>query len=188
MYQLPIVIIGPMCSGKTSVAKVLAKTLTLPRYPLDSLRWYYYLKFGLDLSEDDVKKQGNFEDLLKFRKSYDLLVVEHALKEFRNGILEFGASHSYWEENGRLNKAKTLLSETRNIFLLLPTSNPKVNVSILNNRLAFRNKLPDLRILQSVNRKMIIGKSNFELAKHIIYTEGMSPDQIAETITLKLKQ
>jgi adenylate kinase family enzyme len=185
--ELPIIIIGSMCAGKTTIAKVLTKKLALPRYPLDSLRWYYYAKSGLDLTEDDKMQKGKFEKLLEFRKPHDLYTIRSVLKEFQNGIIEFGASHSCWEDKEDLDKVKKLVKNIKNVVLLLPTTDNKRNIQILNERLSKRNKCKDINDIKRVNRKMVLGRSNGEIAKLVAYTQGKSPKQVAAWIISKLK-
>jgi cytidylate kinase len=185
--KLPIVIIGPMCSGKTTIAKLLAERLAVPRYSLDSLRWYYYAKNHMDLIKDEKLKSGDFENLLKFRKPYDLYTIENVLKEFRDGILEFGASHSFWEEEKKLEKVKKMIKNINKVILLLPTEDNKANIKILNDRLTQRNKEKDIEEIKKVNEKMILCGSNTKLANLIVYTEGMNPDQVVSYLVSKIK-
>ena len=44
----PVIIIGPMCAGKSTVAQYLAERLDFPRIELDEVRWTYYEEIGYD--------------------------------------------------------------------------------------------------------------------------------------------
>ena len=43
-----VILIGPMKVGKSTVARLLAARLGIPRRPLDKNRWTYYREIGFD--------------------------------------------------------------------------------------------------------------------------------------------
>ena len=84
MFKLPIVLIGPMTSGKSTIAEKLAKKLNLPDYPLDYMRGYYYLKARIDLAhENKLRDSGDFKTLVDYWKPYEVDCVEKAIEEFQ---------------------------------------------------------------------------------------------------------
>jgi hypothetical protein len=180
--KLPILILGPMCSGKTTVSKLLSKRLGLPRYPLDSLRWYYYAKGGMDFNKDDELKTGDFGILIKSRKPYDLLAIKNAIKDFPHGIIDFGATNSFWKDRNELEQVLEIVKNIENIFLLLPNEDVDRNTEVLNSRLEKRDKSKDIERLKAINKEMIECKSQLKIAKFIIYTEGKTPDRIVNEI------
>ena len=56
-YATPIVLIGPMASGKSTIARLLEERTGLTNVPIDYIRWYYYFQHGFKLS-----KQEQFQD------------------------------------------------------------------------------------------------------------------------------
>ena len=91
-----IILIGPMCSGKSSVALYLAETLSILNYPIDRIKWYYRFKNGYDLSRGTkiLRSQGFMALLNYFEPYFSLRDIELILNEFRGGIFDFGASRA----------------------------------------------------------------------------------------------
>ena len=48
MMDRPIILIGPMGAGKTTIASLLAQKLGIVHHELDTRRWDYYLELGYD--------------------------------------------------------------------------------------------------------------------------------------------
>ena len=46
-----IILIGPICAGKSTIAQLLAAKLGIPRYEVDEDRWRYYDEIGYDKAE-----------------------------------------------------------------------------------------------------------------------------------------
>lgn len=193
--KLPIIIIGPMCSGKSTIAKLLSEKLSIPHYPLDYLRGYYYLKNGIDIDRHENLREGDdFQKYVSYIRPYEIDAVEKVLKEpeFQKGIIHFGAGHSFYDNNDLLIRAKNALKDIANVILLMPSENIPESLEILNKRLIDREKKDNVneKKLQSmiqVNRIFAEAKSNFELAKIIIYTKDKEPEVVADEIVSKLK-
>ena len=49
-YATPIVLIGPMASGKSTIARRLEERTGLTNVPIDYIRGYYYFQHGFKLS------------------------------------------------------------------------------------------------------------------------------------------
>jgi shikimate kinase len=95
-----IILIGPMSAGKSTMAKLLAEKLDLPRFELDQERWDYYDEIGYDkaaVSEIARSDQGML-GLLRYWKPFEAHAVARMLAEHNDCIIDFGAGHSVYEE------------------------------------------------------------------------------------------
>lgn len=180
-----ICLIGPMATGKSTIAEELSKIVNLPRVPMDKVRYYYYFKQGYSLETE--RQLETFEKKVEYWKPFELLAVKEILKDFPDSIIDFGAGLSYYPKEEHLNEAKNFLIEYQNIFLLLPSIDKEKSLEICNNRLKIRkgSELDENDI--NANREFIYHESNYKLSKHIIYTKDREPKDIALEIKSKIK-
>jgi shikimate kinase len=183
-YKLPIILIGPMGSGKSTIARLLEKRLGLTNVPIDYIRWYYYFQHGFQLSTQE--QFDVFEDKANYWKDYDLIAIEKALVDFPEAIIDFGAGHSYYPNPTQLEKVQSILSNLPNIFLLLPCEDIEESEKILSQRI--KSLWPQIEpgVLE-YNRKFLEHPSNRRLSKHIVYTKNKSPEESLEDILSLLK-
>ncbi|MCG8325314.1 MAG: hypothetical protein MI673_07335, partial [Thiotrichales bacterium] len=98
--QAAIALIGPMCAGKSSIAKLLARRLKRPRVEADELRWDYYEEIGYD--HDKVKQimteGGGYQEMFAYWKPFEVHLVERILMDHPGAVVDFGAGHSVHED------------------------------------------------------------------------------------------
>jgi hypothetical protein len=184
-----IILIGPLCSGKSSVALFLAEKLNILNYPIDRIKWYYRFKNGYNLSKGTkiLRNQG-FMALLEYSEPFFCLKeIEISLNEFRGGVFDFGASHSYFTDNDLLKKASKLLEPFKNVVLLQPSPDKQECIKVLSERIRQRyteNQRSERTIESYVkaNEYFINHKSNSILSKHVIYTYSKSIEDVGNEI------
>jgi hypothetical protein len=182
-----IVLIGPMCAGKSSTAKILAERLSLPYIELDELRWAYYRE--LDAYEELVAllKSGEIGLLAQYGywKPFKAHAVERVVQEYPNCVLDFGAGHGVYEDEALLARVQHALSTVAHVILLLPAPDVAEATAVLNARFA--------QLLQEVagtvnpealqlNEHFVKHPSSRRLATQIVYTGDLMPEAVAEMI------
>lgn len=184
-----IVLTGPLSAGKTSLALYLSVRLQQPSYPLDRLKWYYFYRNGYDLATGSMLLQlGGFAALLKYARAYfTVRDLERFLDEFRNGVIDFGANHSVFDDPASLEEAQRILQPFVNVVLLLPTPDPERNIAILTERIrqrySGRERTP--QVVESyieVNKEFIANPSYALLARHVVYTHGKTIEETGEEV------
>lgn len=71
--KLPLILIGPMYTGKSTIASIIAKKLSVPEIPLDYISGYYYTKNGIDFEKlSEVLKSINFKDYVDYLRPFEL--------------------------------------------------------------------------------------------------------------------
>lgn len=187
-----IILIGPMCAGKSTIAKMLAERLGIKRYELDSLRDGYYDEIGYDreLASKIANGEEGMMGLIKYWKPFEAYAVERALSEYENCVIDFGAGHSVYEDEELFIRVQNALAPFDYVVLLLPSPDLDVSVEVLNAR--FSQLLQrevgkvDIRLL-GLNAHFVKHRSNHELAKIIVYTQGKSPQETCDEILEKIK-
>lgn len=178
---LPIILIGPMATGKSTVAQALAKELGLRQVPMDKVRFYYYFKKGFSLEKQNSISE--FSEVIKYWKPYEVDAVREIIKDFPDAVIDFGAGHSYYQDENQFKEVESVLSPLPNVFLILPCLDKENALSICNQRLKERKGGKALSVdEEESNRAFIYHPCNEQLAKHTITNEGKTPEQVAKEI------
>jgi hypothetical protein len=187
----PIVLIGPMSAGKSTVAQLLAARLGLPRYELDERRWDYYQEIGYDPQEATRIAHGDegMAGLLNYWKPFEAHAVERALAEYRDCILDFGAGHSVYEDEGLFRRVQKALSAAQAVILLLPSPDLEESTAVVNGRfseMVAREGIPIDPAVLRMNEQFVKHPSNHRLATMTVYTAGRTPEETCEEIVSRL--
>ena len=180
MNNNTVILIGPMCAGKSTLAKELSMSTGIPQVPMDRVRWYYYLKDGYDF----VKEQNLecFKEKITYWKPFEVKAVKRIVKEFKNSIIDFGAGHSFFPNEAHFQEVNEALKPFPNVILLLPCKDKEESLRICSERLKKRYER-DLEVSEiETNRDFIFQESNYKLAKHIVYTKDKSVEESVKEI------
>ncbi|MGH2582124.1 MAG: shikimate kinase [Anaerolineales bacterium] len=186
MAELTIILIGPMCAGKSTVAKLLAESLGIENFAVDDHRWNYYEQTDYDKAKAAriIEAEGMVA-LLNYMKPFEAFAVEKIMAEKSNCVIDFGAGHSVHEDETLFKRVRDALSQCQNVVLLLPSADLDESTQILNAR--FTELLQrevgsvDPNLLD-LNEHFVKHPSNHTLAKLVVYTNGKSPDETANEI------
>lgn len=173
-----IILIGPIGSGKTTVAELISMKTGLPRRSLDELRWKYYDEIGYDrdLARQKRTEEG-FWGLYRYWKPFEAYAVKRVLESFSNCVFDFGGGHSVYEDEALFAQVRELLVPYPHVVLLVPSPNQEESIQILH-----AHDYYDSEGQRQVNEHFIRHHSNYDLAKHIVYTKNKKPDQVCDEI------
>lgn len=183
----PIILIGPLGVGKSTVGRLLAEKLDLPLCIVDSVRWTYFEKVGYDqasVAKIAASDQG-IRGVLRYSEPYEVQVVEMVLADHQHGVIDFGASNSVYDDKAILARIENTLTPYPNVILLLPSADLDESVEILKNRLTQMLNETGGEITEELfelNEYFVKHPSNHQLAKVIIYTKEKTPGEICDEI------
>lgn len=188
-----IILIGPLATGKSSIASELSAKTGMLNHPIDKLKWYYRHKNGYDLykSTQLLKSQG-FSALLNYAKHYfGVMDIKSILNRFE-GIIDLGASDTNCFDLKQQSDIINLMKPYENIFLILPCKKKLETIKILEERLyrRYQNdalKFPVIESYLEMNKNFVNSQTNKLIAKHVIYTNNKSISQISLEILNKCK-
>lgn len=187
-----IILIGPICAGKSTIGRMLADQLGIKGYELDDLRQGYYDEIGYDreVASAIVNGEDGMTGLIRYWKPFEAHAVERVVSEHRNCVLSFGAGHSVYENKDLFARVKNALASFENVILLLPSPDLDETVKILNSRFSSLLEREVGKVdpmLLELNEHFVKHPSNYQLAKITIYTQGKSPDETCGEILEKIK-
>lgn len=179
IYHLPseikdntIILIGPMGTGKSTIAKLLVDKLeNVQGFSVDSRSQF----------ETMYKKEKRFRSF----KNFEFVLTGNILSSLKSPcIIDFGAGHSIYEDPIVRKKMREICSQFKNIILLLPSKDNETSRRIL----LERRKIQPGSNKDKDNWYFITAPNNYELATDIIYEEGKSVEEISEEILERINQ
>lgn len=165
VFNKSIILIGPMCAGKSTIASLLQQKLNIKQISLDNRKQLAGL----------YKEKENFDN----EKEFDLYLVTYTLLNLKEPtIIDFGRQHSLYENKEMFNKMKELLKNFKNVVLLMPCQEKeKASLTLRNRKLTKLGKISD-----NLDNYSIYSSCNYDLATIIQYTNGKSFRTIVEEI------
>ena len=177
MPETPIVIIGPMAAGKSTVAHELALRTGLLQVPFDAVRFYYYLKLGFTFAEQLA--QPDFRSVAEYWRPFHLPAAEALLAEFDEAIIDFGAGHAHFEDEAEIARLERILAPVPNVILLMPSEDPvrATEISVQRDRERLGDRWDPSRA--DMAGEFVRSESFRRVAKQVVVTEGLT---IAESV------
>ncbi len=182
MTSTPVLFIGPVRAGKTTLARLVAAQLKLTHISLDDLRRIYYREIGYD---DDlasrIRHQAGFLAFMFYRQLFDPYSVERVLSDYPAAVIDCGAGVGPYENIVQRQHIQDLLKPLPNVFLLLPSQDLDESLRILKER----DPSPPADLSFDINAHFLRHPGYYSLARHTIYTKDKTPEQsCAEVIEL----
>lgn len=186
-----IILIGPLATGKSTLAAHLSTITGMKNIPVDKVKWHYRFQNGYDIVKSkNILRSNGFDALLNYAIDFfgpkDL---EEVLNKF-SGIIDFGATDTHCNDLKRLAEIFQLLDPYPNIFLILPYEDESLSEEVLEKRLVKRLKDDPLKgpVLETYLKKNIeflYSPNNLAVAKHVIYSNDRPFHHIAQEIFYK---
>ncbi|MED3820270.1 shikimate kinase [Priestia megaterium] len=178
--QTPIILIGPMCAGKTTVGEKVAAKLNIPQCSMDEVRFSYYREIGFSKeTQQQIREKQGFQGMYAYWKPFEAYAVKRILEEHKHAVIDFGAGHSVYEDIKLFQQVEKTLKPYQSLFLLLPSVDKEESIQILHQRL---HQITDDKDVFELNKHFVTHPSNQKLAKQTIYTKEKSADTVAEEI------
>ena len=187
-----IVLMGPMCAGKSSTARLLAARLGLEHVELDALRWGYYREIGYDEEMAALLKSSK-PGLLErsaYWKPFEAYAVEKVVQDYQNCVLDFGAGNAVFADEALFARVQQALAPIEHVILLLPSPDLDEATAVVNRRFAqLLEKVagevnPEALLL---NEHFVKHPSSRRLAKMIVYTGDKTPEEVCDEIVKRLR-
>ena len=173
-----VILIGPISAGKSTLSKLIAEKLGIPCRHMDQARIRYYKEIGYD---DDlagqIRGKEGFLGLYRYWKPFEAHAVERLLSENEEVVIDFGGGHSVYEDDTLFARVQKVMAPFPYVILILPSPDKEKSVKILNERTG--------GVVSEgfdFHEHFVKHHSNYDLAKHIVYTEGKAPEETCAEI------
>lgn len=146
-----IILVGPICSGKTTIAKRLSRKLKIPHFNVDKVKNYFFHDLGYDneAAESAYLKNG-IKELYNYNKIFEFETIKKILSTYNNCIFDIGAGFLLYEDENMQNEIFKILSAFSNKIMILPNPDIDKSIEILNLRMHKRFKHdPELKNILS---------------------------------------
>ncbi len=178
MERSEVILIGPIGAGKSTLAALVAGKTGLPQCSMDRYRWQYYAEIGYDLKHaKELGKQHGFGAIYDYWQPFEAHAVQRLLAEHSNCVIDLGAGHSVFEDPQLFERAREALAPYRNVVLVLPSADENESIEVL----ARRAQSASQDVLE-LNAHFVRHHSNRSLAKHVVYTNGKTPEETADEV------
>ena len=179
-----IILIGPQRAGKSTQGRLLADKLGVPQVSMDALCHDYYWELASTPGAPDMHDPDGM-----IASEYKLYALQRLLEEHSECVFDLGAGHSVYRDDASLEGAKEILAPYPNVVLLLPCPDVDEAEHILEERNRKNEWLHTFRARSGYdpNEHFLRDRSNYELAKIMVYTEGKSPEETREEILSQLE-
>lgn len=150
--ERPIVLIGPMLAGKSTIGSLLSRKLSTSLCSLDALCERYYAELPLFQRHNEAvaEKGASNESLLRTLESLAILLGSnfgeyqerlHAhsamriLEDVHDGVIDFGCGHTQYQNVKLHMLVRRALSGLRNVFAIMPSPSLDRSAAVLFERL-----------------------------------------------------
>ena len=174
----PIILIGPLKAGKSTVGKLLAKRLGWDFISLDVWERQYTEAKGFDEAKATALLQTGGEwARYRYRRQFFADAVAQFLAEHHHGVLELGGGHPIVPAPEHQAQVARALAPHPYVILLLPTPDKAESLAILRSR-----QKPKRLTEGDWNERFMEDDQFVRLAKHIIYTADKTPEETCQAI------
>lgn len=177
---MAIVLIGPIATGKTTLAKLLASQMGKSHVSLDDTRWIHYPEIGYSPEKAGafIGRQ-DFMGLARYWHEFDLHNIQRTLEKHPLGVLDLGGGHTLFFEGEEASTLKTLL-KPHQVVLVLPSADLEESRQVLRDRIHAQGEHPE--VIYALNDLILGNPLNVELADLVLYTRGESPEESVQRI------
>ena len=177
-----VVLIGPVCAGKSTLLPLIAGRLGRPSVDLDDVAEPYYEEVGHGREELNLigAERGDLGAYLWWQQGHPH-AVRRVLEDYPDAVIALGAGHTTYSDAELFEEVRSLLTPCATA-LVLPSPDNRESLRVLRQRAIERNGGDWIMDGVDVLDQWVSGEQNRLLATVTVFTEARTPDEIADEI------
>ncbi len=171
-----IILIGSEDSTCAAIGKSVAKHLAMPFLDLQESSQQYFDETDFDEKRlEQAWESDGINGVYQYMLPYDIHAIKRGVEEHNNCVIRIGALQAVFDDNDLLQDIATYLKPC-SVVLLQPVEDKDESIRLV--RLRNSENIDGMEL----NEYFLTHRSNFELAKHTVYTKDRTPEQTLEDI------
>ena len=181
-----VLLIGPVCAGKTSVLPFVATGLGTSGVDLDEVAETYYEEVGYGRSRlHEVGAQLGDLGAYRWWQGGHPHAVRRVLEDHRDAVIALGAGHTVFVDPVLQAEVSELL-RPHTVVLLLPSPDLEESVRVVRQRALDTRGMSWIMDGHDVIDEWIKGPQNAQLADVTVFAGDRSPAEIAHEVLARL--
>jgi shikimate kinase len=174
-----LVLIGPVCAGKSTLLPVLSRLLDRRAVDLDDVAEPYYEEVGRgrEALHEIGAARGDLGAYLWWQEGHPH-AVRRVLADHPTAIVALGAGHSCYEDEALFDEVRVLL-EPCAVALVLPSADLDESVAVLRARSLAEREMDWVMDSVDLIDRWVRGAQNHSLADVTVFTDGRTPEEVA---------
>lgn len=180
----PVVLIGPVCVGKSVAGALVAQRLGREFVEADWVSSQVYAERGWSPARfAELKARRGAEAAYDDFEGFVVATARKVLYSYPDAVIAMGAGHTHYRNRQRYEEVVAAFDSVRAaIVLLLPSADPLEAVRQLRER-ALRDRGDDFRRDdRDLLAEWVNSQQNRRLATHTVITAGQTPVETADEI------
>jgi len=175
-HKPTIILIGSEDSTCAAIGKSVASTLAMPFLDLQESSQQYFDETDFDEKQlEQAWKRDGINGVYQYMLPYDIHAIKRGVDEHNNCVIRLGALQAVFDDNKLLKSVGDFLKPF-NVVLIQPVEDKNESIRLVRLRNSEMYKGMEL------NEYFLTHRSNFNLAKHTVYTKDRTPEQTVEDI------
>jgi shikimate kinase len=181
-----VLLIGPVCAGKTSVLPFVATGLGTSGVDLDEVAETYYEEVGFGRSRlQEVGAQLGDLGAFRWWQGGHPHAVRRVLEDHRSAVIALGAGHTVFADPALQAEVRELL-RPHTVVLLLPSPDLEESVRVVRQRALDARGMSWIMDGHDVIDEWIKGPQNAQLADVTVFARDRSPAKIADEVLARV--
>ena len=168
-----IILMGPIGTGKSTLARLLSDELVQPRCSYDEVKERYWTKIGLSKeSANAIHDEQGLYAMVSYMNEFKSQILGPIIADHPGHIIDLGGGAQCFDEPHQIERVRKAFEPVKNVLLVLPSPDLATNI----------RSLPGLKENYPINAYLIMHPTNQMFAKKTIYTSGKSPGETMREI------